>query len=117
MLTPMSRAAFDALMREIGKKGALEFAKYTNNRLLNEDRMYAFLISHFADKCAEELGPAGFEAARQIGAICHRACELAEQYKGDTIQYQTIPDDPMPTPQATEEARALIRATMLRSRK
>jgi Cdc6-like AAA superfamily ATPase len=116
MLTPMSRTAFDALIREISKKGVPEFVKYTNNRLANEDRMYSFLVSHFADKCAEQLGPAGFEAARQISAICHRACELAEQYKDSTIQYQMIIDDPTPTVQAIKEAGALINLIMIRSR-
>jgi hypothetical protein len=112
----MNRAALDALMRELNKEGVPQFAHYTYNRLRNEDPEYAFLVDYFANQCAKEFGPPGFENAKQIGVICHRALELAEQYKDDKIRYSAIVEDPAPTVQAIKEAGALIDLVMIRSR-
>jgi hypothetical protein len=113
----MNKDAIDALLRELEKNGDQEFTKYTNNRLATEDQMYALLVLHIADKHAKKLGPLGFEAMLQMGAICHRAIELAEYYKGSRIDYPSIVDDPTPSPSALEEAAALIDLTMMRSKK
>jgi hypothetical protein len=112
----MNRAALDALMREVNKEGVPQFAHYTYNRLKNEDPQYAFLVDYFANQCAKEFGPTGFENAKQIGVICHRAIELAESYKDTAINYFSIVDDPTPTVQAVKEAGALIDIVMIRSR-
>ncbi len=116
MLTRMNRGAFDALMRELNKEGTLKFVNYTHNRLKNEDPIYAFLAGHFADQCAKDLGPRGFENARQISAICYRACELAQEYNS-RMQYQNIPEDPPPTQAAIEETEMLLSLVKLRSGK
>lgn len=104
----MHRDAFDALIRELNKDGIPSFTTYTHNRLKNEDPLYALLIEHLAGKCSQKSGSDGFAMALQIGAICHRARELAEQYKDTTTQYQTIVDDPIPSIEAVVETEDLL---------
>lgn len=117
MLTQMHKEAFDALIRELGKVDLSIFATNTINRLKNEDPLYAFLVEYLAGKYKIDCGSEGLAIALEMGAICHRARELAEQYKNSTTQYQTIVDDPIPSLEAVEEAKDLVSIIMMSSRK
>jgi hypothetical protein len=113
----MNSDALERLVYEVNSQGLEIFSTKTLNRLKNEDPLFAQLVDLLANKFAKELGHAGSEHARQLGAIYHRACELAEKYKESTLQYQTMVDNPDPSSKAINEAAALLNAVMARPRK
>ena len=109
LLAQLTKESVDTLMRELDKKGIPRFSKDTINRLKNENPLYQLVIMHFANECAKECGPVGFEKAIELGAIYYHALELAQKLEPK----RTLFEDPAPTIDAIHETDALLNKVMM----